>query len=72
MKWIRAPTVMAGAPTPNVFIVGEAFSNDQGWVEGAFCTAESVLVDFLGLKSIADTSKYPLICKSAAVAQPDS
>jgi hypothetical protein len=62
MQWIRVPTVMA-ANTANVFIVGEAFSNDQGWVEGAFCTAESVLVDFLGLKSIADTSKYPLICK---------
>jgi hypothetical protein len=72
MQWIRVPTLLAGANTPNVFIVGEAFSNDQGWVEGAFCTAESVLVDFLGLKSIADASRYPLICKSAAVAQPDS
>ena len=59
---------MATGLNAGVFIVGEAFSNDQGWVEGAFCTAESVLVDFLGLKSIADTSKYPLICKPSAAA----
>ena len=25
---------------------GEAYSNDQAWVEGSFCTAESVLNDF--------------------------
>jgi len=68
MQNIRTPTYMATGLNAGVFIVGEAFSNDQGWVEGAFCTAESVLVDFLGLKSIADTSKYPLICKPSAAA----
>jgi len=49
MQNIRTPTYMATGLNAGVFIVGEAFSNDQGWVEGAFCTAESVLVDFLGL-----------------------
>src|SRR6516165_4684505 len=49
MQNIRTPTYMATGLNAGVFIVGEAFSNDQGWFEGAFCTAESVLVDFLGL-----------------------
>jgi hypothetical protein len=61
MQEIRAPARMVNAKA-NVFITGSAFSNDQAWVEGAFCTAESVLVDFLGLTSIADTKNYPLIC----------
>ncbi|MEX2586997.1 MAG: hypothetical protein WD602_03255 [Actinomycetota bacterium] len=63
MQQVRAPAHMAGTDA-NVFLTGSAFSNDQAWVEGAFCTAESVLVDFLGLESIADTSRYPLICGS--------
>ena len=65
MQKIRKPTQLLtgpGAPDANLFIVGEAYSNDQAWVEGAFCTAESVLVDFLGMKTIADVSRYPLIC----------
>jgi hypothetical protein len=62
MQQVRAPARMAGAADANVFITGSAFSNDQAWVEGAFCTAESVLVEFLHLNCIADTSQYPLIC----------
>ena len=63
MQRIRAPGRLAGNLTSNVFITGSAFSNDQGWVEGAFCTAESVLVDFLQLPCIIpDTKDYPLIC----------
>jgi hypothetical protein len=62
MQQIRAPARMAGVDNGQVYLVGSAFSNDQAWVEGAFCTAESVLVDFLGLTTIADTRKYPLIC----------
>lgn len=69
MQQIRAPVRLGVGLAADVYIVGEAFSNDQGWVEGAFCTAESVLVDFLGLKSIADTSNYPLICGSAVPAR---
>lgn len=32
-----------------VYIVGEAYSYGQGWVEGALTTAESTLQDFFGL-----------------------
>lgn len=31
------------------YIIGSCYSLDQAWVEGAFCTAESVLTEFLGL-----------------------
>jgi Flavin containing amine oxidoreductase len=45
------------------YVIGSCYSFDQSWVEGAFCTAESVLQDFVGLQplnpSIAD---YKLIC----------
>jgi len=65
MQHIRAP-----APGANFFIIGSAFSNDQAWVEGAFCTAESVLIDYLNLPPLTTIpSSYPLICKSSA---PDS
>jgi len=37
-------------PEQNIFIVGEAYSNGQGWVEGALDTAESTLQDFFGLR----------------------
>ena len=62
MNAIRAPALLAGADSGPVYLVGSAFSNDQAWVEGAFCTAESVLVDYLGIPTIADTADYPLIC----------
>jgi hypothetical protein len=65
MQQIRKPT-----PDANLFIIGSAFSNDQAWVEGAFCTAESVLIDYLKLPPLTTIpSSYPLICKSSA---PDS
>ena len=62
MQKIRTPATLGGANGANVFLIGSAYSNDQAWVEGAFCTAESVLEEYLGLKPIADTSDYPLIC----------
>lgn len=46
----------------DIFIVGEAYSNDQAWVEGAYCTAESVLNDFFGIEPIIDNKEYPFIC----------
>ncbi|CAI2361401.1 unnamed protein product [Moneuplotes crassus] len=48
-----------------IYIAGEAYSEDQGWVEGAFCTAESILADYLGVKPIAglDYENYPLVMK---------
>jgi lysine 2-monooxygenase len=37
-------------PHHDIFIVGEAYSYGQGWVEGALDTAESTLQEFFGLK----------------------
>lgn len=37
-------------PTEDIHIVGEAYSYDQGWVEGSLDTAESTLGEFFGLK----------------------
>jgi monoamine oxidase len=34
----------------DIYIVGEAYSYNQGWVEGALDTAESTMQDFFGLK----------------------
>lgn len=62
MQKIRKPTSLLPGVDAHLYITGSAFSNDQAWVEGAFCTAESVLKDFLGVPTIADTSNYPLIC----------
>lgn len=59
---IRKPSQLIEGGDANIFIVGEAFSNDQAWVEGAFCTAESVLNDFFGIKTIIDNKDYPFIC----------
>lgn len=59
---IRKPSQLIKGKDANIFIVGEAYSNDQAWVEGAYCTAESVLNDFLDMKPIVTNPKYPFIC----------
>ena len=59
---IRKPSQLIKGKDAKIFIVGEAYSNDQGWVEGAFCTAESVLNDFFDIKPIIDDADYPFIC----------
>jgi hypothetical protein len=59
---IRKPSQLIKGEDANIFIVGETYSNDQAWVEGAFCTAESVLNDFFGIKPIIDNTNYPFIC----------
>lgn len=59
---IRKPSQLVDGVEANIFIVGEAYSNDQAWVEGAYCTAESVLNDFFGVKPIIDDGAYPFIC----------
>ncbi|HVJ62822.1 MAG TPA: hypothetical protein VM555_08930, partial [Tahibacter sp.] len=59
---IRKPSQLIDGADANIFIVGEAFSNDQAWVEGAYCTAESVLDDFFDMKPIIDDKDYPFIC----------
>jgi hypothetical protein len=60
---IRKPSQLVAGVDANIFIVGEAYSNDQAWVEGAYCTAESVLNDFFGVEPIIDNRNYPFICK---------
>jgi len=59
---IRKPSQLIDGADANIFIVGETYSNDQAWVEGAYCTAESVLNDFFGIKPIIDNKNYPFIC----------
>jgi len=62
MTNIRKPLASVNANAP-VYLTGSAYSNDQAWVEGAFCTAESVLVDYFGFSPIVTDPDYPLICK---------
>jgi hypothetical protein len=45
---IPKPSQLIQGADANMFIVGETYSNDQAWVEGAYCTSESVLKDFFG------------------------
>jgi hypothetical protein len=59
---IRKPSQLIEGVDADIFIVGEAYSNDQAWVEGAYCTAESVLNDFFGIAPIIDDRQYPFIC----------
>ncbi len=59
---IRKPSQLISGVDAQIFIVGEAYSNDQAWVEGAYCTAESVLNDFFGMEPIIDNGPYPFIC----------
>ncbi|HXB20199.1 MAG TPA: hypothetical protein VNV88_02400 [Candidatus Solibacter sp.] len=59
---IRKPSQLIEGADANIFIVGETYSNDQAWVEGAYCTAESVLNDFFGITPIIDDKDYPFIC----------
>ncbi len=59
---IRKPSQLIEGADASIFIVGEAYSNDQAWVEGAYCTAESVLNDFFGIKPLISDKDYPFIC----------
>ncbi len=59
---IRKPSQLIEGTDADIFIVGEAYSNDQAWVEGAYCTSESVLNDFFGIEPIIDDRQYPFIC----------
>lgn len=62
---IRKPSQLIEGADANIFIVGEAYSNDQAWVEGAYCTAESVLNDFFDIEPLIDNKDYPFICPCA-------
>jgi hypothetical protein len=59
---IRKPSQLIDGADANIFIVGETYSNDQAWVEGAYCTSESVLNDFFGFVPIISKEDYPFIC----------
>ncbi|WP_374336610.1 flavin monoamine oxidase family protein [Leeia sp.] len=57
MKEVRHP--MADR---HVYICGEAYSNAQGWVEGAVCTAESILEEFFQMPRLQGIpASYPLL-----------
>jgi monoamine oxidase len=43
------PRMLQPNPRLNVYVCGEAYSNNQGWVEGALETAEMVLKEKFGL-----------------------
>ncbi|WP_299334299.1 hypothetical protein [uncultured Psychroserpens sp.] len=59
---IRKPSQLIKGKNSEIFIVGETYSNDQAWVEGAFCTSESVLNEFFNIEPIIDEKHYPFIC----------
>lgn len=40
----KMPEIRQPQANERVFIVGEAYSDQQGWVEGAFCEAEKVML----------------------------
>lgn len=65
MDKIRAPyQKIFKSDARKVFIVGSCYSFDQAWVEGAFCTAESVLQEFIGLPPFAaNLDIYTLVCR---------
>jgi hypothetical protein len=65
MDQIRAPYKKVLGGDRKTFIIGSCYSFDQAWVEGAFCTAESVLQEFLGLPPLNPyIGDYRLICKA--------
>ncbi len=48
-SWEVMPRIRKPLPGP-LFICGEAWSLDQGWINGALQTAERVLRDHFGLQ----------------------
>jgi hypothetical protein len=59
---IRKPWQLIDGADADIFIVGEAYSNDQAWGGGHLRSAESVLNDFFGIEPIIDNNNYPFIC----------
>jgi monoamine oxidase len=64
MDAVRAPYAkILGETSRRVYVIGSCYSFDQGWVEGALCTAESVLQEFVGLAPFSDSlAGYSLVC----------
>jgi hypothetical protein len=66
MDQIRAPYKKVLGGDRKTYIVGSCYSFDQAWVEGAFCTAESVLQEFRGLPPLNPyIGNYRLICRAS-------
>jgi hypothetical protein len=65
MDSIRAPyQKILNKSARQTYIIGSCYSFDQAWVEGAFCVAESVLQDFIGLPPLNPyIGNYTLVCK---------
>jgi hypothetical protein len=59
---ICKPSQLVAGADAEIFIVGEAYSNDQAWVEGAYCTSEYVLNNYFGIDPIIDDKQYPFLC----------
>lgn len=64
MDCIRAPyQKVLGNSQRHTYIIGSCYSFDQAWVEGAFCTAELVLQDFIGMPPLNPyIGNYKLVC----------
>jgi hypothetical protein len=63
MDNMRAPYAnILGKDKTRTYIIGSCYSFDQAWVEGAFCTAQSVLEDFFGLPADPHAGGYHLVC----------
>ena len=64
MDAIRAPyQKILNDSDRKTYVIGSCYSFDQAWVEGAFCTAESVLQDFVGLPPLNPyIAAYKLVC----------
>jgi len=70
MDGIRSPGTLAGQPM-SLYVIGSCYSIDQAWVEGALCTAESVLTEFFGLPPFCAVPEgYNLICTLADTERP--
>jgi hypothetical protein len=66
MDRVRAPhQKIIEDPHRRTYVIGSCYSFDQGWVEGALSTAESVLQEFVGLPPLnANIDGYTLVCRA--------
>lgn len=49
-SWVIAPRIRLPIAGTNLYICGEAYSDNQGWVEGALQTAEKMLEEYFSLE----------------------
>ena len=51
-SWEREKESQQPVQGINVFICGEAYSREQGWVEGSLDTADQVLTEYFRLRPL--------------------